>query len=322
MSGPDDVVWYISRDGQRIGPLTTEEFAQFEETGRLRPTDQIWHTGIPAWIAYRDYDMRAAAIRFASSARPSSSTSRLHAISNKVKEALRSVSKRMADIRTVRTRSGEEDAQAPVAPEAKPTSSFADLQEMIPASPRGAQGPSLPLLPEKLAPRRPEDIPQQSQQDRNRNVPAEIIEHVAEPSLRSSPIPRLVREPDDAGLRRLATGLLRPAAAETPQPREPRKQDQDRRVPADTTDEISAHIAEPIDRSLPVPRLASEVQAAGLIGLDLTTFRRWVADGRLPRVLPDCGKYDLKAIHLALDRMSNIASPANGPHERLHRNND
>ena len=60
------------------------------------------------------------------------------------------------------------------------------------------------------------------------------------------------------------------------------------------------------------PRLASEVQAAAHIGLDLATFRAWAAAGRLPHALPDCGKYDMKAMHLALDRMSGIASRENG----------
>ena len=57
-----------------------------------------------------------------------------------------------------------------------------------------------------------------------------------------------------------------------------------------------------------IPRLASEGQAAAQIGLDLATFRAWVAEGRLPHALPDCGKYDMKAIHLVLDRMSGIAA--------------
>jgi hypothetical protein len=56
------------------------------------------------------------------------------------------------------------------------------------------------------------------------------------------------------------------------------------------------------------PRLANADRAAAQIGLELTTFRAWVTDGRLPQALPDCDKYDLKAIHLALDRMSGIAS--------------
>ena len=60
------------------------------------------------------------------------------------------------------------------------------------------------------------------------------------------------------------------------------------------------------------PRLVSEVEAAVQIGLHLATFRAWVAAGRLPHALPDCGKYDMKAIHLALDRISGIVSRENG----------
>ena len=33
--------------------------------------------------------------------------------------------------------------------------------------------------------------------------------------------------------------------------------------------------------------------------------------GRLPHALPDCGKYDMKAIHLALDRVSGIVPQKN-----------
>ena len=67
------------------------------------------------------------------------------------------------------------------------------------------------------------------------------------------------------------------------------------------------------------PRLVSEAQAAAHIGLELPTFRTWVADGRLPRALPDCGKYDMKAIHLALDRLSDIAPRKSGPNDLLGR---
>jgi len=63
------------------------------------------------------------------------------------------------------------------------------------------------------------------------------------------------------------------------------------------------------------PRLANEERAAAQIGLELATFRAWVMDGRLPQTLPDCDKYDLKAIHLALDRMSGIASRGNSSND-------
>jgi len=81
--------------------------------------------------------------------------------------------------------------------------------------------------------------------------------------------------------------------------------DQDRSMPDDRTEDLAQ--ASP-RLSSSTPRLASEVQAAAHIGLDLATFRAWVAAGQLPRALPDCGKYDMKAIHLVLDRMSGIAA--------------
>jgi excisionase family DNA binding protein len=58
-------------------------------------------------------------------------------------------------------------------------------------------------------------------------------------------------------------------------------------------------------------RLITEKEAADYIGLELATFRAWVASGRLPEAMPDCGKYDSKAIDLALDRISGINSPVN-----------
>lgn len=60
-----------------------------------------------------------------------------------------------------------------------------------------------------------------------------------------------------------------------------------------------------------MPRLATEKEVAIYIGLDLATFRQWVGSGRLPKPLPDCGKYDLKAIDNALDRISGIGAPSN-----------
>jgi hypothetical protein len=82
------------------------------------------------------------------------------------------------------------------------------------------------------------------------------------------------------------------------------KQVQDSAMPARTEDLFQELPRSPSS----IPRLASEGQAAAQIGLDLATFRAWVAEGRLPHALPDCGKYDMKAIHLVLDRMSGIAA--------------
>jgi hypothetical protein len=58
-------------------------------------------------------------------------------------------------------------------------------------------------------------------------------------------------------------------------------------------------------------RLASEKEAAEAIGLDLATFRAWVESAKLPKPLPDCGKYDLKAIDAALDRVSGLGGASN-----------
>jgi hypothetical protein len=91
--------------------------------------------------------------------------------------------------------------------------------------------------------------------------------------------------------------------------REPRgrhyvKQHQGPRVPEGKFEDN----VQPQPRLESTSRLVDEVQAAAHLGLDLSTFRAWVAAGRLPRALLDCGKYDVKAIHLAVDRMSGINS--------------
>jgi hypothetical protein len=61
----------------------------------------------------------------------------------------------------------------------------------------------------------------------------------------------------------------------------------------------------------PIARLATEQQAAEQVGLDVATFRAWVECGRLPKPLPDCGKFDLKAIDAALDRISGLGNASN-----------
>jgi len=58
-------------------------------------------------------------------------------------------------------------------------------------------------------------------------------------------------------------------------------------------------------------RLATEREAAESIPLPLATFRNWVATGRLPMPLPECGLFDLKAIDAAIDRMSGIGAREN-----------
>jgi hypothetical protein len=58
-------------------------------------------------------------------------------------------------------------------------------------------------------------------------------------------------------------------------------------------------------------RLVSEKEAADAAGLDLATFRAWVASGKLPKPIPDCNKYDVKAIDAAIDRVSGLGGPTN-----------
>jgi hypothetical protein len=58
-------------------------------------------------------------------------------------------------------------------------------------------------------------------------------------------------------------------------------------------------------------RLEPEKIAAEFFGLELATFRDWVASGKLPGPIPECGKFDLKAIDAAIDRMSGLGGPVN-----------
>ena len=41
--------WYCSIAGQRYGPAGDEELRAWAGEGRLRPADQVWTEGMPAW---------------------------------------------------------------------------------------------------------------------------------------------------------------------------------------------------------------------------------------------------------------------------------
>jgi predicted site-specific integrase-resolvase len=58
-------------------------------------------------------------------------------------------------------------------------------------------------------------------------------------------------------------------------------------------------------------RLVSDKEAAKEIGIPLATFKAWVEMGRLPKPLPDCGKFDLKAIDQAIDKISGLGGATN-----------
>lgn len=58
-------------------------------------------------------------------------------------------------------------------------------------------------------------------------------------------------------------------------------------------------------------RLITEAKAAAYVGLDLSTFRHWVACRRLPKPLAGSDLFDIRAIDAAVDRLSGLHSPAN-----------
>ena len=55
MSDANEVAWYISREGERFGPFTAGDFAEFEATSQIKATDHIWYTGLDDWLEYSEY---------------------------------------------------------------------------------------------------------------------------------------------------------------------------------------------------------------------------------------------------------------------------
>ncbi|MDA1014063.1 MAG: DUF4339 domain-containing protein [Planctomycetota bacterium] len=43
--------WYYGRKGQHKGPVTQGQLQTLSRTGRLKPTDLVWHAGLPEWLA-------------------------------------------------------------------------------------------------------------------------------------------------------------------------------------------------------------------------------------------------------------------------------
>ena len=268
MSALNDRTWYISRDNQRVGPFSADEFARIETAGGLRPTDQVWQTGMDAWIEYSDYAAtRNAAPRSVGPERqvhPRTPTPKSVRSASLVRRGMRALTRTFITARHSVSRflakMGSVSASSPTA-----DTSTVHAPEGAASSP---SQPSAHSHPTSIRP---------------------SLFWAQEPSLRP-----------------LANGpVLRPASGTMG---DHTKQDQDRSMPDDRTEglaQASPHL------SPSTPRLVGEVQAAVQIGLDLATFRAWVAAGRLPHALPDCGKYDMKAIHIALDQMSGIASREN-----------
>ena len=129
MSALNDPVWYISRDDHRHGPFSADQFARFEEAGTLRPTDQVWQTGMDAWIDYKDYVARESVGRSERPHRQSASgllmRRGMRALTATMTTALQAVSTILAKIPSVRASSPaagasehvpEETARLPVDP--------------------------------------------------------------------------------------------------------------------------------------------------------------------------------------------------------------
>lgn len=69
------------------------------------------------------------------------------------------------------------------------------------------------------------------------------------------------------------------------------------------------------------PRLMTGVQAAAYCELTLGTFSSWVAQGRLPGPIAGTRRWDRRAIDVALDRMSGLATlaPSDDPFAQWER---
>lgn len=42
--------WYYTRNGERMGPVTTSQLRTEAASGRVQPTDLVWTDGMPQWI--------------------------------------------------------------------------------------------------------------------------------------------------------------------------------------------------------------------------------------------------------------------------------
>jgi hypothetical protein len=43
--------WYLLRDGQRYGPLSSTQLKQMADASQILPTDMLWKEGTTQWIA-------------------------------------------------------------------------------------------------------------------------------------------------------------------------------------------------------------------------------------------------------------------------------
>lgn len=46
-------IWYHTRNGEQVGPVTLDEVRRRASAGELTPTDMVWREGMPDWIDAR-----------------------------------------------------------------------------------------------------------------------------------------------------------------------------------------------------------------------------------------------------------------------------
>ncbi len=46
--------WYYADQGQSIGPVTEEQFAELVRTGKIQPGTLVWREGLAAWATYQE----------------------------------------------------------------------------------------------------------------------------------------------------------------------------------------------------------------------------------------------------------------------------
>jgi hypothetical protein len=43
-------IWYYTREGRKMDPISTPEIQRLVREGKLKPTDMVWREGMPRWV--------------------------------------------------------------------------------------------------------------------------------------------------------------------------------------------------------------------------------------------------------------------------------
>ena len=49
MNIPADAEWYVSRNGQQLGPMSKAQLDEMNTTGKLEPSDHVWTAQLGEW---------------------------------------------------------------------------------------------------------------------------------------------------------------------------------------------------------------------------------------------------------------------------------